>query len=609
VWLCHAPLLRAPFLADDEPLALNAARRVREGKTFEYLGPAYWREKHHATKGLYRPVREIVLGLVTRQWGLRPAPFHALNLVLHSINVLLLYSIARHVLGGRRTALWGALLFAVHPAHVEAVGFVKNFIELLAVLFALAAMRAFLASRDPELSPAKRRAGYAAALACFALGLLCKETASALPALLVVALWSMKPDKRGWKRVASATGPFWVLLAAYVVFVGFFLLRGRAEPATAVRGSDSQTLNALATLAFYARFVWLPTPLTVTHRLLIAPSLGSFDALRQVVITMGVLGALGGLALRWRRGRLFLLWAPITIAPVANVVATSARLVGEQRLYLPSAGVCVLMGVALSRLLSMRGNLPRPRLASAVVALLAVCFGGMSLARSLEFSDKLAFERKEARHAPDDPIALQKLGKAYSDRGLLHQAVAHLARGAQAPTADFRLRAHLCGELGTAYGRLGHAERAVLWLRRSVAAWPDYVGGREGLGTALLSVGRPREALPHLQRARELAPDRPGPLVNLGQAHIELADLAAAEKLLSRAAERFPQDALAHVALGVLRSRRGDWPGAVRYLERAARLDPGRRATWARLAAAYRAVGREADARAAMERASGGPRP
>ena len=80
VWLCHWPLLRAPFLADDEALAVAARQRVRQGRALEYLKPTYWREEHAATKGLYRPVREMVLGHVTVRWGLRPRIFHALNL-------------------------------------------------------------------------------------------------------------------------------------------------------------------------------------------------------------------------------------------------------------------------------------------------------------------------------------------------------------------------------------------------------------------------------------------------------------------------------------------------------------------------------------------------
>ena len=601
VWVCHAPLLPAPFLADDEALALAAACRARQGRLLAYLGPRYWRDQHIATRGLYRPVREVVLGLVTRRWGLCPGIFHAVNLTLHSANVLLVYLLALRVLRRRAAAFAGALVFAVHPTHVEAVGFAKNFVELGAATLALSGLLAFLRAGAPGTSVARARLWRGAALVCFLLGLLTKEAACTLPALLVLAIVSTEADPGRRRRGLLGTAPFWAALAGYVVFYAATLLGGRLDAAPVAGPSGSQPLTALATLAFYARFVWFPVPLALTHPLSVAPWAFSPVALGQA----GALGIAAWLLLyvarRWPRGRLFLLWAPVSIAPFANVVRTTARLVGEQRLYFPSVGVCVLMGCAFYA--ATRRS--RRVLASVCAAVALVAFAGASLARSTDYRHKRAFAHADARRAPSDAAALCKLGKAYSDMGLRRQAVLTLESAAAGATGT-RLRGLAYGELGTAYGRAGDHSRALVWLQRSVRLTPDAIGARESLGTALLRLGRPAEAIPHLRQAQGLDPTRPGPLVNLGQAYIDLGDLVAAQRLLEDALRQFPRDAVAHVAMAVLRSRLGDWPAAVRHLEHSAQLAPDRRATWERLAAAYRAVGRHADARRAMQQATKG---
>jgi tetratricopeptide (TPR) repeat protein len=238
----------------------------------------------------------------------------------------------------------------------------------------------------------------------------------------------------------------------------------------------------------------------------------------------------------------------------------------------------------------------------ALTATLLVCFGGLSLWRSKLLAASLRFERYEARHSHEDPSALYKLGKAYSDAGYLQPAIRHLEIAAERAERPF-LQAGVLSELGTAYGRDGRDLLAVSVLKRSLELRPDLSGTRESLATALLRLGRPEEAVGYLQKAIERDPSRPGPRVNLAQAYIELGDLQRADQLLSEARLRFPDDAIVYVAEAVLESRWHNWHAAVGYLERAVKLDPQRAATWRRLAAAYQAVGRSEDATRAFERA------
>ena len=598
-WCSHWPLISAPFLVDDEALALSAAGRARQGKLLGYFGPAYWRREHDATKGLYRPVREIVFGAVTLRWGPTPRPFHVLNLIMHSLNTVLLFVAARAIVGRRTAAFLGALLFAVHSAPLEAVGFAKNFAELTSVTFALAGLCLFIRAIRPGTSKRGRAALIALTCVSYVLGLLMKETACTLPALLCLAALGRTSDRADRRRALLASLPCWAALAAYVLFYAL-LLRPAGQAGS---GTEGRLFAALATLAFYARFVLLPFPHSVGHSVPVASTIASMVFVRQALIVGAVAAVLIGLARRWPRGALFALWAPIAVAPFANLVATSGRLVGEQRLYWPSIGVCVLLGCAGQELTGRSRPAWARRTGVTVFAVLFACLAAGSFARSSTLASGLDFARRELRLSPEDPVSHRSVGKAYSDHSSLRRAVIHLERAARSPDANREILRHVYADLGTAYGKMGDPTRAVFWLREALKISPDHIGAHESLGTALLRLRRPRDAIPHLEQAIERAPFRPGPLVNLGQACIDLGDLDRAEGILSRAVRRFPKDAIAHVAMGVLRSKRGDWAGAVEHLEKASRLNPDRPGTWSRLALAYRATGREQDARRAMARA------
>ena len=79
-------------------------------------------------------------------WGLQPFGYHLTSLLLHALNVVLAYAVARRLLGSRSGALVAALVFAVHPLQVEAVVWVAGRKTLLCSSFALLALLCYMRS-------------------------------------------------------------------------------------------------------------------------------------------------------------------------------------------------------------------------------------------------------------------------------------------------------------------------------------------------------------------------------------------------------------------------------------------------------------------------------
>ena len=87
----------------------------------------------------YRPLQTLTYLLDYQLWGLRPWGFHLTNMLLHAGTAVLLYRLGLVVLRDARAALAGALLFAVHPIHTEAVTYVSGRSDPLAAFLMLAA--------------------------------------------------------------------------------------------------------------------------------------------------------------------------------------------------------------------------------------------------------------------------------------------------------------------------------------------------------------------------------------------------------------------------------------------------------------------------------------
>ncbi len=141
----------------------------------------------------YRPTLALTLALDATLWGLHPALFHLTNILLH-VGVTFLVNRLVLAMGGRRDiALLAALLFAVHPAHVEVVAFVAARVDLLLSIGVLGCLLAYRRSD----APGREGIGWGgAALAMQAFALFSKEVAVTLPALLVLSdlLHSSAPD-------------------------------------------------------------------------------------------------------------------------------------------------------------------------------------------------------------------------------------------------------------------------------------------------------------------------------------------------------------------------------------------------------------------------------
>jgi Flp pilus assembly protein TadD len=538
------------FVWDDLPLIVENPRI----KSWHAL-PALFSSNLFAggvLSSYYRPLQGFSYLVDYELWGLSPAGFHLTATALHAATAVLLYRLGVALLGDARAALAGALLFAVHPVHTEAVTYLAGRSDPLSALALLVALLAYARGRT------------LLAMTAFAASLLAREAAVGLVPLLVVVDLALGRRPSG-RRVL----PFLAVLAGYVAVRVAVVGATPVPMPTASIPLWRRALTMLPVVVDYLRLLVVPTALHMER--LVAAATSPFES--RVLASAVLLAALVGAAVAWRRGAwpvaFAVGWFFVALLPVANVVPL-ATFMAEHWLYVPSMGLFLASGYGLSRLATRIGAGG----ALALTAVLVLVYGSLTVRRNQDWRDARTLFESTVRLSPGSARAHANLGLAYEDAGERERARSEYERAiALAGGAPESAGPHNnLGNLDREDGRLADAERE---LRAALAADPRHAGAHGNLALVLQALGRNDEAERVLLEGLAMAPDAATLRSNLGNMYFRRNDLPRALAEYQQAVALDPEHADAHNNLGSVLFRLGRLDEAEAEYRTALRLKPG----------------------------------
>ncbi len=481
--------------AFDDAVLIPGDPRVVGGHIGQLLAKPYWTDPGF---GLYRPLTSITFAL---DWALSngaAAWFHFSNVVWHALASLLVYLLLTRFFRPA-AALAGSLVFALHPVHVEAVANVVGRSELIAAVFFLAAC---LVWTEASLTV---RARVTLTALCYGLAMLAKESAVVLPAvLLLLDATQLRPVRACLRR----RGRDYALLTAVLLL--FLLIRWRVlgdiaptrlDPSLEVTtGLGDRLLTALQAWPVALRLLVFPRTLLADYgpRILMPISQWTLLALLGLFLlaatTIGGVWALLRGSAFWALG---LLWFPITILTVSNLIIPVGVLVAERTLYLPSFALSFGIAAAVSQVPTFAAWQLRWALV-VVLALLAV---------------RTAVRVPEWKSTESIMLALVR-DRPESFRG--QWVMARMARAQPDPQRALALYAHAL-QLWPYRERVvqeaalyASTQRQDAWAQRlaawGVRRWPDNVNFRRMLVAHAIDVGDTIAARRELREALRIAP-------------------------------------------------------------------------------------------------------
>ncbi len=587
----YFPVTLAGFVWDDVAIQKLLPLQNLSGIWQIWFDPASL--KQH--EGHYWPLLYTTFWLEHKLWGVAPAGYHIVNLLLHTTVTLLLWRLLLRIeVAG---AWFAAAVFAVHPLHVEPVAWIIGRKDLMATLFFLAAALHYM-----RFVHGGRHGHYFGALALFAAGLLCKSIIVTLPVSLLIWHW--------WKQnrvtVADITRvlPFF-LLGIFVTIADWLFYTGN-ESISLDYSLIERALIAAQALWFYAsKLVW-PAGLAGIYPLW---DISVADPLDWACLVAAV--ALAALLWFYRSligrgplaGALFFTASLLPVLGFVDYGHMQFSFVADRYQYLAGIGlIAVLTGAAAHGVRSLTGASGVG--VSGVALLVLVVLGTLTWNQAGIYRDDGTFFRHVVAANPRAKGAYFNLGLWSQEQGRGQEAEKQYRRALQINPRDkgamlnlallltkqqryeegleqyqdiLKIDSKYTGAytgMGAALEALHRYEEALSAYRTALDQRPDHVWPHLHIGFLTDDMGRLEESETHLRHVLRLHPDLPEALYRLGAVRIKQQRYPEALELFQTLVKESPGVATFYSDLGVALANLNRHEEALQNFERALELDP-----------------------------------
>jgi Tfp pilus assembly protein PilF len=567
--LVYAQAWRFGFVLIDDPTYVSQNPHVQSGLSPPNVSWCFG--AFH--DGNWIPFTWLSLMLDTTVFGFRPGGYHLTNILLHVANTVLLFAFLARATGNQLRSAVVAVLFALHPLHVESVAWITERKDVLSTWFGLLSLFAYVnyATRGGRWS-------LAVCFLCFVCSLLSKQTLVTLPfVFLLLDFWplarlspparpavpldaeldSPSPERRmnsvratSWVHVLWEKVPFLAVSAAFSALAVIAQGSGHAVATLATVPFATRCMNALVVYVDYLQKTLIPQNLAVFYP---HPGEQYFS-----VIFIGaafVLLAISAVAITSIRRFPFLFvgwaWYLGTLVPMIGIVQVGRQQMADRYTYFPLIGLFMAIVWLTAELV------PAGALRSRILPVMALTsLAAMAAATFVQvgyWHDSLALFRHALACGPQNAVAASALGSTLVEQGELTEGVPLLESAVQLAPRD--AEAHY------------------------------------NLGVGLEKIGRLDAAEQQYEAALAIDEWDPRAHTNLARSLWKRHAYAQARQHFLRAIEIDKDHVSAYVNLGALCGDTGDFAGSIAYNQRALQLDPALLICHYNIALALRATG------------------
>ena len=567
VCIAYFPALRGDFLWDDDSnVTGNVTLRSLDGLRQIWLVPG-------ATQQYY-PLTHTSFWVDYHLWGFRTSRYHAVNIGLHALSAILLWTILRRL---KIKGAWlGAAIFALHPVNVESVAWITERKNTLSGVFFLLAILAALKFWLPEKTVSSETAErgpwkfYWLTLGLYICALLSKTSTIGLPLVVLILVWWK--DRLTWKKVYPLL-PF-LAVGAVLGCITMWVEKdhlGASGKGWAFSPLDRCLLSARMVWFYLGKLFW-PHPLMFIYpRWAVPPS--------QLIGYIAGVAALGVSAILWLGRNSWtksLLCAAgyfvIMLFPVLaffNVYFFHISFVSDHFQYLAGMGPIALAAAGINALTGDSSR-RKPILKPLIYGMLLLALGALTWRQAGIYRNDETLWRDTLTKNPNAWLAHNNLANDLMSTGRLDEALEHYRRAVEI-NPDYMLGHNNYGAALILRGRLADAEVEV---RKALQLEPNQASARMSLATILYSRKQLDEAIAEFRATLQVIPTKADAHLGLAKALTDKGEFAEALTEFSSIPPDYPLDAEALDKSGYALTAQGRLDEAEARLQESIRLNP-----------------------------------
>jgi hypothetical protein len=508
----------------------------------------------------YSPLKTLLHSLIYILSNKTPVGFHVVALLTHVVAVYAAYLIASFLTRNAFISFLTALIFALHPIHVESITSMTASTDTLGIVVLLFSFYHYLKAINYEgslivsgssVKPIAKQnttswfsvislANYRMALGLAAVAIFTSELALSLPILFFFYDYGFSQAKRSWRLSLRRAIPFLFVVLFYCLLKSVIL--GGLSQSQYLEHSFYLTMMLM--IKAWAKYIWLlffPIQLTINH--IIAHGIFSinpkdFDSYAvlsqsplepQTFLSLVILGVMvfaAGATIERRPLIAFGVgWFFISLLPVSNILPSPVYL-SERFIYLGSLAFCILASYGIY-LLYTSSLVKKSTIVACVVVLLAG-YGARDLWRNRDWRDSIAIYESAVKANPQSAYLRNDLAVVYFQYGELDKAKANFETAIAMKPSE----SHFYFSAEETYSTLEQYDRSVDSLKKALELNPQFAEAYFNLAGLYAYLGATAEVRMYLARAVVLY-EQQNRILEAGQAISSLNNFIHLPKNLS----------------------------------------------------------------------------
>ena len=549
-FLAFIPALKAGFVTWDDGGYIHDNPLIRDLSNLKLMLTT-------PVAGNYHPLTIFSLAINYAISGMEAWSYHLFNLLLHLVNCFLVFRLV--LLLSKRNiviAFTTAVLFGIHPMHVESVAWVSARKDVLYGLFFIAGLITYTKYADSG-----SRKQYGLAILFFLLSLLSKPAAVIFP-IVLFCVDLLRKRKLSYKTVIEKI-PFF----AFALLGG--LLTIYAQKSVGATGLDVFSFGSRILFGFYGimmYFIKMILPLNLSPFYPLPPFnqdlpqeyfLAPFFFIGLAILFFYTLKKIRPVAF----GILFYL---VNLLLVVQFFSVGSAIIADRYTYIPYIGLFYALGFLIDRYAKSRLNK-----ASIIIIPVTILLGIVTYKQASVWKDSASLWDQAIKSRPSVKAYFNR-AESYREESNYILAIEHYNKAIELRSLDIESYTNR----GNTYFFQNKLDLALQDFNKALSINPDFVPALENMGSLLGTQGHFDSALIYFDRAIVLDPGYKSAYYNRGVANMELNKNENALVDFEKYLKFQPNHAKTFNFIGVCQQRLGKYQESINNITKAIAIDP-----------------------------------